>query len=115
MSRHRCHQPIIFNFYFEEDCMPTTQFQVTLTINGGVNIVPVTLPVETVGTPVNLVPVGTASGTGPFTVSTDPASPAPIPAGLSAAVDASGNVTISGTPTTTETGTIFWLDAVSTS
>ena len=95
--------------------MPTTQFQVTLTINPGVNVVPVTLPAETVGVPVNAVPVGTAPGAGPFTVSTDPASPAQIPAGLTAAVDASGNVTISGTPTTAENGTVFWLDAVSTS
>jgi hypothetical protein len=112
--RKRC-QPIIINIFLGEDCMPTTQFQVTLTINPGVTVVPVTLPAETVGVPVNAVPVGTAQGTGPFTVSTDPASPAQIPAGLTAAVDASGNVTLSGTPTTAETGTTFWLDAVSTS
>ena len=93
----------------------TTQFQITLTIAPGSNQpILVTLPNETVGTPVSNVPVGQGTGTGPFTVSLDPSSPQPVPPGLTAAVDANGNVTVSGTPTAPGTGT-FWLDAVSTS
>jgi hypothetical protein len=95
--------------------MPTTtQFQITLTINPAVVVTPVTLPAEEVGVAVSDVPVGQAGGTGPFTVAVDPNSPSAIPPGLTPAVDANGNVTISGTPTTAGTGT-FWLDATSTS
>lgn len=68
----------------------------------------VTLPDETVGVAVANVPVAVVSGgTPPFSQPViDPASPAPIPPGLSFATDASGNVTVSGTPTAPGSGTI---------
>ncbi len=71
----------------------------------------VTLPTETVGVAVSAVPVSAISGgTPPYTQPVvDPASPNPLPPGLSAAIDAFGNVTISGTPTAAGSGQ-FVLD-----
>lgn len=68
----------------------------------------VTLPDETVGVAVANVPVAVVSGgTPPFGQPVvDPSSPAPLPPGLSAAIDDSGNVTISGTPTAPGSGTV---------
>ena len=103
--------------------MPQT---VKITINLNINPAPppppspliatpdtVTLPDETVGVAVTNVPVATVSGgTPPFQQPViDPASPAPIPPGLSFGIDASGNVTVSGTPTAPGSGTIV-LDVV---
>lgn len=71
----------------------------------------VSLPDETVGVAVQNVPVATITGgTPPYSQPViDPASPSPLPPGLSAAIDASGNVTISGAPTASGSGT-FVLD-----
>lgn len=97
----------------------SVRIAVTLNINPAVVVTPplvatpaqVTLPDETVGVAVTAVPVAVISGgTPPFQQPViDPASPAPLPPGLTAAVDASGNVTISGTPTAAGSGT-FILD-----
>lgn len=97
----------------------TVQITVTLNINPSTPPPPpivatpssVTLPDETVGVPVANVPVAVITGgTPPFSQPVlDPASPSAIPPGLSFAVDASGNVTASGTPTAPGSGT-FILD-----
>lgn len=102
----------------------TVQITITLNINPAVVVPPppptlvatpsaVSLPDETVGVAVSNVPVATISGgTPPFQQPIiDPASPLPLPPGLSAAIDASGNVTLSGTPTSPGSGT-FILDVV---
>lgn len=71
----------------------------------------VSLPDETVGTAVSGVAVATVSGgTPPYGQPVvDPASPNPLPPGLTFSTDASGNVTVSGTPTNAGSGT-FVLD-----
>lgn len=93
--------------------MQTVKITVTLNINPPappalvVSPDTVTLPDETVGTPVSLVPVAQVSGgTPPFTQPVlDPSSPAPLPPGLTAAIDATGLVTVSGTPEAAGSGT----------
>lgn len=98
----------------------TVQITINLNINPAVpppptplTVIPsaVTLPDQTVGVAVVNVPVAVVSGgTPPFSQPViDPASPSPLPPGLSAAIDASGNVTISGTPSASGSGT-FVLD-----
>ncbi len=71
----------------------------------------VSLPDETVGVAVSGVPVAVVSGgTPPFQAPVvDPASPNPLPPGLSFDIDASGNVTASGIPEAAGSGT-FVLD-----
>jgi hypothetical protein len=71
----------------------------------------VTLPGETVGVSVPPTPVAQISGGTPPYQSpvVDPASPNPLPPGLSFAIDAQGNVSVSGTPTAAGSGT-FVLD-----
>lgn len=71
----------------------------------------VSLPDEQVGVSVSNVPVAVISGgTPPYQQPVlDPSSPSPLPPGLSASIDASGNVTISGTPAAAGSGT-FVLD-----
>lgn len=61
---------------------------------------PIVLPAETSGIAVSGIPVATVSGgQGPLTQPViDPTSPNPLPSGLTASMDAAGNVTISGTP-----------------
>lgn len=97
----------------------TVQITVTLTINPAV-APPLPLvaapssaspPAQTVGVAVTAVPVAVVSGgTPPYLQPViDPASPAPLPPGLTASIDGSGNVTLSGTPTTAGSGT-FILD-----
>jgi hypothetical protein len=63
----------------------------------------------TVGTPAPTTPVAVVSGgTLPYQAPTvDASSPAQLPPGLTAAIDASGNVTIQGTPTTPGSGTVI--------
>lgn len=119
-----CHhtKAIIFNFCIgESHHMPqTVQITINLNINPAppppptpLTVIPnaVTLPDQTVGVPVLNVPVAVVSGgTPPFAQPVlDSASPSPLPPGLTAAIDASGNVTISGTPTASGSGT-FVLD-----
>ena len=95
----------------------TVQISVTLSINPPAPPALVatppsaTLPAETVGVSVSAVPVAVVSGgTAPYQQPViDPSSPSALPPGLTAAIDDSGNVTISGTPTTAGTGT-FILD-----
>jgi len=99
--------------------MPQT---VKITVNLNINPAPppalaanpstVSLPDETVGVSVPPTPVSQVSGgTPPYQAPVvDPASPNPLPPGLSFAIDAStGNVTVSGTPTNAGSGT-FVLD-----
>jgi hypothetical protein len=102
----------------EDNKMPqTVQISVTLTINPPAppplvaSPSSVTLPAETVGMAVSAVPVAQITGgTGPYLAPViDPASPSALPPGLTAAIDGSGNVTISGTPSVAGTGT-FVLD-----
>jgi hypothetical protein len=69
---------------------------------------PIVLPTMTVGVPVTAVQVtqisgGTAPATQPVV---DPGSAAPLPPGLTAAIDSNGNLTVSGTPTVAGTGTV---------
>jgi hypothetical protein len=68
----------------------------------------VTLPAMTVGVPVSNVPVAVISGgTPPYLSPTvDTSSVAPLPPGLSLAIDSSGNITVSGTPTAAGTGVV---------
>ena len=62
----------------------------------------------TVGSAAPSDPVSIISGgTPPFqSPVVDTSSPSPLPPGLSAAIDASGNVTITGTPTAAGVGTV---------
>lgn len=71
----------------------------------------VDLPAQTVGEAVPPTPVAVVTGgTPPYTQPVvDPASPNPLPPGLTFAIDGSGNVTVSGTPTNAGSGT-FILD-----
>jgi hypothetical protein len=106
---------------FRGESMPqTVKITVTLNINPAAPPPPpplvaspatVSLPDETVGTAVTNVPVATVSGgTPPYQPPVvDPASPNPLPPGLSFAIDGSGNVTVSGTPGAAGSGT-FVLD-----
>lgn len=118
-THHDKHKNIVLNFFIGE-CkhMPqTVKITINLNINPAapapltVNPDAVSLPDETVGVAVSNVPVAQVSGgTPPYTQPViDPASPSPLPPGLSAAIDASGNVTISGTPSASGSGT-FVLD-----
>lgn len=68
----------------------------------------VSLPDQTVGVAVDHVPVAVISGgTPPFQQPiVDPASPAPLPPGLTASIDDQGNVTLSGTPSVAGSGTV---------
>ena len=63
----------------------------------------------TVGTPAPTATVSVVSGgTPPYLQPVvDSASPAQLPPGLTAQIDASGNVTITGTPTLAGTGTVI--------
>jgi hypothetical protein len=77
---------------------------------------PIVLPAETSGVAVGSQPITQVSGgTPPYNQPTvDPTSPTQLPAGMSVAIDANGNVTLSGTPpvvTAPVTGT-FILDVV---
>lgn len=91
----------------------TVKISVTLNINPSAppalvaNPPAATLPDETVGVAVSAVPVAQVSGgTPPYAQPVvDPTSPAPLPPGLSASIDGSGNVTVSGTPTAAGSGT----------
>lgn len=92
--------------------MQTVQITVTLNINPSappplsVDNSTVSLPDETVGQTVSNVPVASVTGgTPPYSVSLDPSSPSPLPPGLSVSVDASGAVTLSGTPGAAGSGT----------
>lgn len=69
----------------------------------------VSLPDETVGVGVTNVPVAVVSGgTPPYAQPVlDPSSPSALPPGLSASIDDSGNVTISGTPQAAGSGTFI--------
>ena len=115
-----CHdKTVVFIFNIgEKHHMPQT---VKITISLNINPAPpppppplvanppsVSLPDETVGVSVMGVPVTTISGgTPPFSQPVvDPASPSPLPPGLSASIDADGNVTVTGTPEAAGTGTI---------
>lgn len=100
------------------DLMPqTVQISVTLTIAAAPPAPLVatpgsaTLPEETVGVAVAAVPVAVITGgTPPYQNPVlDPASPSLLPPGLTFATDASGNVTVSGTPQAAGSGT-FILD-----
>lgn len=63
-----------------------------------------TVGVAAPSTPISVI----SGGTGPYNAPTvDPASPAPLPPGLTAAVDASGNLTITGTPTVAGSGSVI--------
>lgn len=69
----------------------------------------VTLPGETVGevVPTTLV-TAVSGGTPPYQQPVvDPSSPSPLPPGLAFAIDSSGNVTVSGTPTVPGSGTFI--------
>ncbi len=63
----------------------------------------------TVGQTAPTTPLSVISGgTPPFQQPTvDPNSPAQLPPGLSAAIDANGNLTVTGTPTVSGTGTVI--------
>ncbi len=95
----------------------TVQISVTLTIAAAppaplvATPASVTLPEETVGVAVAATPVAVITGgTPPYqNPVVDPASPSPLPPGLTFAIDASGNVTVSGTPQAAGSGT-FILD-----
>jgi hypothetical protein len=112
---------IIVDDHERKHCMPqTVQITVTLTINPATAPAPPplvatpsapTLPAETVGQAVSLVPVAVVTGgTPPYQQpAIDPASPSQLPPGLTAAIDANGNVTVSGTPAAAGTGE-FILD-----
>lgn len=71
----------------------------------------VSLPAETVGVVVSPTPVALISGgTPPYSQPVvDPSSPNPLPPGLSFAIDAQGNLSVSGTPQAAGSGT-FVLD-----
>lgn len=66
------------------------------------------LPDEVAGVDPGVIPVAKISGgTPPFQQPVvDPASPNPLPAGLSAAIDDAGNLTVSGTPSAPGSGTV---------
>ena len=96
----------------------TVQITVNFVIAPAASLPPVATPSTVaenlqVGVPAPLAPVSVVSlGTPPYLAPTvNPSSPAPLPPGLSAAIDNSGNVTITGTPTAAGSGTVI-LDVV---
>ncbi len=110
---------IIIPIYLGEKPMPQT-VQITITFSIAAPAPPplVASPTSvtdslTVGQAAPSTPVSVVSGgTPPYQQPTvDPSSPNQLPPGLSAAIDASGNVTINGTPTAAGTGTVV-LDVV---
>lgn len=95
----------------------TVQITVTFNIAGGAPPPPplVATPSTvtdslTVGTAAPSTPLAEVSGGTPpyLTPTIDPSSPSQLPPGLTAAVDASGNFTVTGTPTAGGTGTVIF-------
>lgn len=102
-----------FKIIFPKWRLPMAKVQITVSLN--INPAPpppltvdkssVSLPDEQVGVDAGPVAVAVVSGgVPPFSVALDPSSPSPLPPGLTPAVDAQGNVTLSGVPSAAGSG-----------
>jgi hypothetical protein len=116
MGKHWSKTIILRFKFFWGRHMQTVRITVTVTINPApppalvATPSTVTLPDAIVGSPVTAPVAVVSGGTPPYSTPViDPTSPSPLPPGLTPAIDANGNVTLVGTPTTPGTGT-FVLD-----